>query len=443
MSDEQLKPLNRRLRYLTAGAIVLAVAVLVAITTTSGSNNTKRDLLSGGTSSPSKDGSAGDAPLAATDQGVTATSIKLGTFRADPALLARFGLADSKIEQVAQAYADEINAHGGVHGRKLIMDVTTIANPLDNNLIQQGCRRAFGDNHDFMIVNDQAFPGLAQCAADFGRGLTDSGYGGLSAATAKQLNDLGGRYWTVGASSNRFVRQWADFLAREYGTDTKIGIVNHYDESLVEVGRQLTAALEQRGFAKPSYFQHTSDPSTAAIQLANGVAQFRRDGVQLIVPVTNPIVVGQSQRGMVANGFTPAKGWSFSSIALLDSPDLTGLYVPAQMNGARGISFVRMPAEKEQAKCRGIVAERAPDAPWTSASAQLCHVMFQNLEALRNAGPVLTIKSWARGYSQLATYDGNDTGEQTFSRTKRDGANEYRVWEFKAGKFSVVSNWRK
>jgi hypothetical protein len=85
---------------------------------------------------------------------------------------------------------------------------------------------------------------------------------------------------------------------------------------------------------------------------------------------------------------------------------------------------------------------RASGAPYVGATAQICHMMFENLAVLQGAGLALTAQSWALGYAALSTYSGNYTNHQTFTNAKRDGADQYRVWSFRDGSFTIEAGWR-
>jgi hypothetical protein len=496
VSIDQLPVLNRRLRQATVGAVVLGVVSLAAMTATTSTGTGPADLLAGGgaatlpdeaaaatadnptalgeattgagatgagaagagatvtspsgsviqsSSSSTSEGPGAPAAaaegLSATDQGVTASTIKVSVFRLDPGYLATLGVSDPKTELVASAYAAEINDRGGIHGRRIEVDVVTVAD-ISERSAEHGCRTALADHKSFMIVNQLAYTGLARCVARFGRGLTDSGFGEVEVTQASLLEAARGHYWIAGPTTDRLVEAWADLLVATHSKDTKIGLWNGSQPGLIEAGRQITTALTRRGFPKPSYFQSTADASTAAIQISNGAAQFRRDGVQLVLPLADPIEVGIVQRGFTANNYRPEKGWSFSSIANMDNADNADLLDPNQMNGAVGISWLRDIDEAEQAECREILRRRAPDAPWSASAAMFCHTMFQNASALENAGTNLTTATWAQGYSQMRTYRGNMTAVQTFSTAKRDGADQTRQWKFQDGEFRVTSPWR-
>lgn len=385
----------------------------------------------------------GSAVLTATDQGVTATTIKIAHFRVNPSFYAQYGLPDPKIEQSTKAYTDYINSHGGINGRKWVPDMVTINSPLQSSDIQGGCTQAFQQDHDFLYVGTLQYEGLAECAASAGRGATDLGLGGLSASSDAALARLGGRYWVAGMSSDRFVKIWADFLKKTYGNKTKVGLLVHYDETLKEAANLMVKALEADGFPPPSVFVHTSDTSTAAIQVQNAIAQYKRDGVQLIAPFTNAIVLGIAQHSMTANGYRPSKGWTFSSIAAADVADGAVLLDASQMEGARGIGLFRTQDEPQSANCKQIYLAAYPGASWYQENANECQMIFQTAEALRHAGTHLTLSTWAQASAAVASYLGNVLGRLSFSATKRDGADEVRPELFTNGAFSVTGDYRR
>ena len=480
-SLDDLRPLQRRFRLLTAVTIALALLLVAVMTATGdrGAANRIGDLGSLTEPGTPADGirtpgervpgrSAGRTPagrttgsrpagaqepaggnggspgakLTRSDQGVTATSIKFAYFRVDTGFYTRQGLQDPHVERAVNAYVDYVNKHGGILGRRLIADDLVVADPRDEQEIRQRCLEAFGDHKAFMALNSQQFPGLPRCAAQRGRASIDIGYSGLSATAASDLSTLGGRYWIGGMSSDRLTDLWAQFIRKNYGRSTKVGILVHYNETLKRAANQLAAALQRQGMPKPSIFQHTPDNSTAAIQVSNAVAQFQRDGVQLAAAVTNAVVVGIAQRGFTANGYRPEKGWTFSSIAGLDLADTAPLFDPVQMNGAKGVSYATLPSEPMQRTCKQIFEAFNGGATYLQEHGYWCHLIFENAAASRRAGAALTIASWAHGFASLGAYNGNAFGRQTFSATKRDGADQVRGWRFNNGAFSIETGFR-
>lgn len=384
----------------------------------------------------------GPGVLTASDQGVSAEDIRIASIVIDPAFYARFGITDPETQRAYSAYAEELNATGGINGRRWQPVFVQIANPTDETAVAQACRQAFGDQQSFMMVNTAAYPGLAQCAAANGRILTDGGFGGVSAATGSLLDDLAGRYWIAGMRSERFVELWAQFLAAEYGPSTMIGIVEHEDAALRAVSEQFQQALASRGFPRPSVFTSQADPSTAALQTNNAIARFRADGVQLIAPITNAFSLGLFQNAAEANGYRPEKGYTFSTVGGAANADFVRFLNARQMNGARGIALGRAPEDPEQQRCRDIYSRRAPGATFSQATADVCHIVFQNAEALRRAGTNLTVATWAAGYGSLGTYEGTGYGTQSFSPTKRDGADEVQVVTYQDGAFAREGPFR-
>ncbi len=484
MQTEHLIKLNRRYRALVGASVVLALFVAASIAAddtsrTGGALVAGADApLSAGVGSPDEGGATGapgsagsttvpsgpdttiagpgattpgtaggggpttSLPLRATDRGVSATEIRIASIVVDPAFYTRFGIDDPKVEEASTAFANEINANGGVNGRRIVPRFFTIASPIDETAIAQACRRAFVDEQAFMMVNAAAYPGLATCAANNGRILTDGGFGSVTVATAATLDGAGGRYWIAGMRSDRFARLWVSFIATTYGTDTKMGIVEHQDASLRAVSAEFQQALVAAGFPRPSVFTSQADPSTAALQTGNAIARFRSDGVQLIAPFTNSLAMGLFQAGAATNGYRPSKGYTFSSIAGADSTDNARFYSAQQMNGARGITLVRGVDDPSQARCREIFARRSPGTTFRQSTADICHMVFQNVEVLRRAGAELTAATWAAAYASLGSYQGNGYGAQSFTDAKRDGADQVQVIAYDNGAISRRGDYR-
>lgn len=504
VDDQTLRTLDRRYRFLTGGAIGLALVVLAAVTATGARPDADASLAVGGgfapldgattvdggtadTNDPAVDGAVdpgaiegatagaggstggsgarpsgaggsstggpagagpgplpgtASGPLTASDQGVTPQSVRIATIILPATFYARFGIPDPKFEELANAYAAEINATGGINGRRWEPVFVQVNDPTNETQIAQACREAFADQKVFLMVNSLGYSGLPECAAKNGRILSDTGYGSLTAPTQELMDQLGGRYQAGGMTSDQLVKIWADIITETHGSDTKIGIVENDDAQLVKISGQLQAQLAARGFPKPSTFRTQADPSTAAVQTNNGIARFRSDGVQLVVPLTNPIAMGIFQNGAEGNGYRPEKGYTLSSFAGTDNEDFAGFWSPAQMNGAKGPSLFRSADAPEQARCKKILAARSPSTSFSAAAGQVCHMMFLNHAAMTAAGPELTAASWSRGFGALGTYNANAFGTQTFSPAKHAGADQVRIVTYQDGEIRGTNDFR-
>ena len=380
----------------------------------------------------------GSAAVGPSDQGVTTTEIVIAFTRIDPAFYARFGIPDPEAERGIEAYVEHVNATGGINGRQIRPVIITQSDPRFPEPSQQTCRTAFADRRAFMMINDQRWPGMAECATRMARPISDSGNGLLAATSRSFISDLGGRYWIGGMNVEQFARLWVDFIAKRLdGRKQKIGILEHYNDDLTYASEVVQLQMRRAGFRRPSVFKHTEDISTAAIQANNAMAQYQRDGVTLIVPVTNAVPAGIGQRTATSRNYYPK--WTFSSIGGLDATDYAPFYDDSQFNGSTGISFERLPSQPGQEECRAIFTRRWPGSEYTSQQSGWCHIILLNAEVLRRAGPQLTLGTWNSGFASIGAYVGNHVGRSTFAPGKYDGADQVQVLRYEDGRMSSVS----
>jgi len=392
----------------------------------------------GGSAGGRGPGAAGSRAVGPSDQGVTATEIVIAFTRIDPAFYARFGIPDPEAERGIQAYVEHVNATGGINGRQVRPVIITQSDPRFPEPSQQTCRTAFADRRAFMMINDQRWPGMAECATRVARPISDSGNGLLAATSRSFLHDLGGRYWIGAMNVERFAKLWVDFIAKRLdGRKQKIGILEHYNDDLTYASKVIQAQMRRAGFRQPSVFKHTEDISTAAIQANNAMAQYEQDGVTLIVPVTNAVPAGIGQRTATSRNYRPK--WTFSSIGGLDATDYVTFYDDSQFNGSVGISFARLPSQPGQEECRRIFTQRWPGSEYTSQQSGWCHMILLNADALRRAGAQLTLGTWNAGFASIGSYVGNHVGRSTFAPRKYDGADQVQVLRYEDGRMSSIS----
>lgn len=385
-------------------------------------------------------GTEGPGAVGPSDQGVTTSEIVIAFTRIDPAFYARFGIPDPEAERGIQAYVEHVNATGGVNGRQIRPVVITQSDPRYPEPSQQTCRTAFGDRRAFMMINDQRWPGMVECATRLARPISDSGSGLLAATSRSFIDDLAGRYWIGAMNVESFAKLWVDFIAKHLdGRDQKIGILEHYNDDLTYASKVVQQEMSRAGFQKPSVFKHTDDISTAAIQANNAMVQYQQDGVTLIVPVTNAVPAGIAQRTATSRNYYPM--WTFSSIGGLDSTDYVTFYDDGQFNGSRGISFARQPSQPGQEECHRIFTLRWPDSEYTSQQSGWCHMILLNAEAMRRAGPQLTLGTWSSGFASIGTHLGNNFGRSTFAPGKYDGADQVQVLRYEDGRMSSDSSF--
>jgi hypothetical protein len=127
------------------GGVVLVLAMLATACTSS-----RGDKSAKATSTSS--GSSGSTALG---QGVTADAIKIGFSYLDLETLAKSGIIKidhGPYEQIITALVNDVNAHGGVNGRKLEL-VTAKYSPIGNTDQLAACTKLTEDDKAFAVLN--------------------------------------------------------------------------------------------------------------------------------------------------------------------------------------------------------------------------------------------------------------------------------------------------
>lgn len=380
----------------------------------------------------------GRTPAGPSDQGVSANTIKIAFTRINPSQAKQYGVDDPHQAEAINAYVDYVNGQGGINGRAIEPIIITQDDARYEEDGQQTCRTAFVEHKAFMMINDNRWPGIVECAIRLGRPISDLGQGIVGATTSDFLTQAGGRYWTVSMDADRIAALWVDYVAKNLGRQ-KVGIIEHYNAQMISASQAVQRALAKAGFPKPSVFRHTEDVSTAAIQASNMASQFQRDGVTLVMPVTTAIAVGLAQRGFSSRGYQPK--WTFSPLGQLDGTDYAHLYDNRQFNGSTGITFARLPEQSGQASCRNIFKKRYPDLEYGTTQSVWCHLILLNTEVLRRAGQQLTLQTWAQAFSSVSAYKGNHTPVSSYGARKFDGADRVQVLSYRDGKMTSQSGF--
>lgn len=374
------------------------------------------------------------------DQGVTGNEIVIAFTRIDPAFYQKYGIPDQHAREAILAYVEHINANGGISGRQIRPEIITQSDPRYPEYGQRTCRTAFQEHQAFMIINDARYPGLPECAARLGRPVSDLGHGLTATTNTKALADLGGHYAIAGMASDRIAELWVDFLAKHRdGRDKKFGIIEHYNPSMVEASEAVQRAMQRAGFQPPSTYRHNEDPSTFGVQAQNAASQFKRDGVEIVLPITTSIGVGAFQRAFASQAYNPE--WTFSPIGMMDSTDYAHFYDDERFNGTTGISFARLPDQPGQERCRQIFEQRWPDLSYETSTSVWCHLIFLHSEALSRAGDHITTATWSQALSQLKAWEGNHIPTSNFGPNKFDGADAVQVLRYSDGRMEPVSDF--
>lgn len=240
----------------------------------------------GAGTSPS--GSVG--PLTASDRGVTASSIKLGVFVPDIGGLSAFGVSSgfSDARGKFQAFADQINAAGGINGRKVQLVFRT-TDVLSQDDMRKQCLGFANDDKVFAAFNVGAVYGSA--------------FACVTKDTKTPLISVGAEEEQYTSSGNYFISPYESFTRDSanlaYFLDQngllkgrKIGVLD-IDGFATSARRGFIATAKALGSPITSEYTLTASIEQASTQAPLAVAQFRRAGVDTVVLAVNGIFAGQ------------------------------------------------------------------------------------------------------------------------------------------------------
>ncbi|HEX9696448.1 MAG TPA: ABC transporter substrate-binding protein [Actinomycetota bacterium] len=261
----------------------------------------------------------------ATDVGITATSIKLGsTF----AISGPVSNISGPILKGVQAYLNEVNANGGVNGRKI--EFKYYDDGWDAQRGKSKIKQLVEQDKVFMLVSVPSSNGL-----DAASGYLDQkkvpvlGTSGLIETQFKAHMQ-----WPVGTSSRSAARiglisatqrlqaktfgiVWLDLLA---GYEARDAILDAAKRGFQGLNEKSIVADRRISISEPSFESVWNDVQNQARK--NGVASGRPDYIVLAIDPTNAIKAMQAAERL---GFRPAKGWGgaaplFLDLVLRDAP---------------------------------------------------------------------------------------------------------------------------
>lgn len=308
----------------------------------------------GGTGAPGG-ASPSSGPLTDSDQGVTATTIKLGVVLLDIEALKSLGFGQPRFspaeqQQAAQTYIDGINARGGILGRKVVPVYATL-NALDSNGNQSAgavCSRLAEDEKVFAVIgflND-----AGECLTQqFGiPAFNDSGR--IQESYTKSRNFMISPY----AFTERTGANWGDLAARSgLLEDRTLGTL--YADNVQEVRPEaaLVSALGQAGHDVAVRGKLSADTASAAGQMSLVVREMQTAGVDTVFLATNFVYALQFVNTAQNQGFTPQ--YVVSDLGSMTAEGLLGS-MPSSFNGAVGFTQTTS-AEKENAQDSSCRAE--------------------------------------------------------------------------------------
>jgi ABC-type branched-subunit amino acid transport system substrate-binding protein len=395
--------------------------------------------------------------------GITATTISVGVIyssgddAANNSLGNNITTGDQQAD--AQAVIDDINARGGVAGRKLVpvwYDVQeTDARPYAA-IDAEACAKFTQDNHVFAIAGDGLTDNLAACATHAGVFMANS-VGQLIGPDNAYFRKYRYVYQLAYVSQDRMMAEEAKSLVRQNyfsgwnantgnpanGAKAKLGIMSYdtpnWSDPLHHV---LLPALAHAGYQvdpadvqEVAYPAQTNDVGSTVAQIQGAVLRFRQDGVShVIVLDANGSMTLHMLNNMRAQHYYPRLGVnSATGVETL----ATQYHEDSQsFNGAVGLSWLPLldlPAgvggkyfTPRTSACIKMVERRTgqnfPDTNSASVALGYCDELNLIADGINRAGSVVNRDTATSAIDALGdTFAAAGSHGLYFSPTRHDG----------------------
>lgn len=272
------------------------------------------------------------------DRGLTPDVLNLGILATSEQTFAALGASETKkAEDVIKPFIDEINAQGGINGRKVVTRITRY-DPLTPDTMQAACVEQAEDFKVFASIAQGGFFGDAEvCMATKQTPLITGN--GSSAHTSYERE----KGWVRSTAQNkdRNAKIWIDWMleAGLLSPSVKTGIL--YTD--VPEDRQLIVDvvvpyLKSKGINAPELFAYSAPIANTATESQSAVVQFSARNVTLVLPFISFLRMLLFTQQAEANRYRPK--YSASDFGVIAS-DATAGFPPAQWEGVTGITTLR------------------------------------------------------------------------------------------------------
>ena len=415
------------------------------------------------------------SPSSAVGPGVTAKEINIGlgysvNGGAGNAAIGVKGVSTGDDKGENQALIDDINAHGGVAGRKLV----PVWHPYDStstdsaDVQEQKACDDYTQDHKVFLAFDRGRDTFNECMQ--ARGSFNIAAGGITdtaASTYKRfpyyvelstLNlDRASAIEPGILNQEGYFGGWDANLGQAGNAKAKLGIITFdfptfshaVDQVMVPALRAIGHAPDPQDIRKVTWLQSNSDAGALAAAVSSAVLRFRQDGVtHVIILDERALVTLLFIREANSQGFKPRYGLNTTNgvQVLVDGGNLN----PDQLNGALGIgwspSFDITPSQNTdngpysnnaRRKCMGLMKAKGftfADANAESVALDICNSFyFLQLAGNSVSGP-LNRDSFIAAVNALGTrFENAGTFVNRFSAAQHDGVAAVRQWKWDSG----------
>ena len=373
--------------------------------------------------------------------GVSTGEVVLGLLSTSEDFFASAGFGGTKRhEPIIKPFIDEINANGGINGRKVVARVTRY-DPLSADSMQAACVNQAEDLGVFTSIAQAGFYGDAEvCMANKKVPLLTSNN---SSANTNYERERGFVRQTQ-MNKDRNLKSWIDWMisAKLLTPQTKTGLLwADVPEDRQVVREVVVPYLRSKGMQAPVEAVFSQSIAQTPSESQSAVLRFSSEDVKLVLPMLSFLRMLIFTQQAEAASYRPQ--YSVSDFGLL-ATDATAGFPPAQWNGVRGITALRTgeyvpgqapttPAFKDCEATYNKYGEklaRDPDDPNRPEAIELTNMIHycQHIalwaDAARRAGVNPTRDSFLQALGSTGTWSHRVllTERLTFTPTKYDGA---------------------
>lgn len=373
----------------------------------------------------------GGTVLGNTDQGVTATQVKIGFIIANLGGLQASGQAQGlreDVREVIQAYVDNVNKTGGISGRKVV-PVVTEADPLNANTVAAACVFMGEQEKVFAVVDplltDPCFAlkyKIPHTTENLQRQQDLLARAPYEAST--YINgDRSDVNWVYGARDAGFFQQSYD------GRPAIFGLLGHASSQPGHIEQTLKPALESIGVKIAAEYRITPNPAQAAGEMPQAVLAMKDKNVTRMFISAGFLDVTNFLNQAEAQDFHPKY---FASDLGSHTQDFQAQnFNPRQWEDSQAITSTRSgqtaagkPMSANTKKCSDMLV--AAGRPGITTEADLigvtyCDTFFLVVNPARAAGPNLTRLAWGAALQGLGEFPSAYTDKSIFRPRKFDG----------------------
>jgi ABC-type branched-subunit amino acid transport system substrate-binding protein len=379
---------------------------------------------------------AGASVRAASATGVDRTSVKIALLDGDIKQLVDLGFAVPLGDVAAQAKAlvDDVNAHGGVNGRKLVL-VHHESSILDSASGQAACIAATEDDKVFAVISPNSVNGsVAPCVAQQHHTPMI-----MLGGTQEDLDKAHGMLFSASATSRTMATTGVKLLAGNgYFKGKRVGIISDsFPASKDAVDNGYLPALKAAGVKAVANQVLSCATASNCSGYPTAVQAFKRAGVDVVLttlgPLSYPAFVAEADREGLHPLYTATGMGGMTSDVVAKQQAKNG----DAFDGAIGVagasagaySSAKPPAFNEE--CAKIYAEHggprytlAKNPSEYGGLGVVCSMVRIVQRGLEGAGRNPTQQSFSRAVQHLDPVELNNS-EGSFGPTKLDAQDQY------------------